>query len=73
MCSCMPAFKPLFAFVLPKLGVYSLTRKRTRSTFIQSPEHVDEGFLLEVGAHRDLETRSNLHGGHLSPTMSMKH
>ncbi len=77
ICSCMPAFKPFFARVVPKLSVsklslpklslHSSTRRGTRSRPPATPEHIDDVMLLEVGRYRSAEANDRATTGHSSP------
>ena len=58
MCSCMPAFKPFFARVVPKLSIHSLTRNATRSRHHTNSEDPDN-VLLEMGRYRSIEMKDN--------------
>lgn len=55
MCSCMPAFRPFFARVLPRLSVDSLTgrpwRSKNHRRFSERPE---EGEVMEMGRYRSI-------------------
>ncbi len=77
MCSCMPAFKPFFARVvpnlslsklsLPRLGTPTSTRRGTRSRPQETPENIDDAMLLELRRYRSAETNDRATTGHSSP------
>lgn len=82
MCSCMPAFKPFLARILPKLNVsrsylprFSVSksprvsrsaRRGTRLRSPEAPEHTDDGVILEMRTSEQRD-KKNYQKGHISP------
>lgn len=77
MCSCMPAFKPFFARVvpnislsklsLPRLSTHASTHRGTRSKPLGTPENIDDAMLLELGRHRSADINDRATTGQSSP------
>ena len=55
ICSCMPAFRPFFARVMPRFSIHSLTggswRSRSRRKHSEPHEEVD---VVEMGPYRSI-------------------
>ncbi|KAI4282372.1 MAG: hypothetical protein L6R35_005428, partial [Caloplaca aegaea] len=55
ICSCMPAFRPFFARVLPRVSIHSLTGGSWRSKYRRkNPEPHEEGEVVEMGRYRSI-------------------
>ena len=56
MCSCMPALRPFFAQVIPKIDIrsLSLSLSKTRSRYRQqSSDELEHSAIIEMGPQRN--------------------
>ena len=56
MCSCMPALRPFFARVIPKIDLrsLSLSRRTTRSRYRHhSSDELEQSAIIEMGPHQN--------------------
>ena len=60
MCSCMPALRPFFVRVMPRLSIQSFRRKYSRSRYHQqNSDPVEEGRILELERYRGMDANDN--------------
>ena len=67
MCSCMPAMRPLFVRVMPRVSLHSLRATLSRSRHVQENEQAQEGPILEMGRYQEMNANNSDSTGR-SPT-----
>lgn len=60
MCSCMPALRPLFAHIIPRLSIHSLRSKISRSRYhTGNSEQAIDGANFDMGRYRSIEANTS--------------
>ena len=70
ICSCMPAFRPFFARVMPRVSIHSLTGGSWRSRYRRKSSDPHEEGVVEMGRYRSI-VGNDRDGAEQSPAIEL--